>query len=467
MTRHPENGRPSIGSSIKKICAKLRHFGDDRSGAVAMMFAATFIPILAFVGIAIDYSRASNLRVQLQAAADAAAMAGAVSKTDTTLARITAAENSFDANTASAKHNATVTRTATPTSGQVTVTATATMPTVFMQILGTHEVTINAQSTVHYGQGGKKLELALVLDTTGSMNYSTSGGQTKLDELKDAVPMILDIVMPSGSTDTRVAMIPFATYVNVGSTNTSQLTGRAYPYDTKRCVLERKNGPRPNESAPDNGIDEFWIRTNNSSCSSTKPIIPLTSDRTTLDQAMLNLTASGATAGHLGIQWGWHAISPEWSSRWPTGSEPVAYSDDGTIKAIVVLTDGNFTEFHVRQNKSSAYCNGSSDCPESRAEAKDYCDAIKAELNSAGEEAVMIFTIGFGLEPESTSDGQKARDTMKYCASYDKNDPETDLTLKKKHFYFPVTEEDLQSAFTSIGDALAAAVGVGNPRLTN
>lgn len=467
MSRNTHRSRDSWTQVPAGLRAGLNSFAGDRNGTVAMMFAAAFVPVVAVVGIAVDYSRASHASVQLQAAADAAAMAGAVSKNTSNAARTAAAEQSFDANTTHLKHNVTVTRTATPGTAEMTVTATATVPTVFMQVVGTSEITMSAQSTVHFGGANKKLEIAMVLDTTGSMNGTTSGSTTKLDELKAAVPMILDVVMPAGSSNTRVAMVPFATYVNVGSTNTSQLTGRVSPYTTKQCVLERKNGTRPNESAPDNGVDEFWIRTSNSSCSSTQPIIPLTTNRSTIDTAVAGLTASGATSGHLGIQWGWHAISPEWSSRWPSGSAPVSYTDPDTIKAIVMLTDGNFTEFHRNQNQSSAYCTGGSDCPESRAEAKSYCDEIKTRLNADGEEAVMIFTIGFGLEPETTYDGQMARDTMKYCASYDKNDPETDLTLKKKHFYFPVTQEDLEAAFSSIGDALIEALNNNNPRLSN
>ncbi|MGI9478127.1 MAG: pilus assembly protein TadG-related protein [Hyphomicrobiaceae bacterium] len=466
MTRDPKpkQSEGRWAAMMRRTC--LERFAGDRKGAVAMLFAGALVPVIAVVGIAVDYSRASNVRVQLQAAADAAAMAGAVSKTTTTAARTAAAEQSFDANTANLKHGATATRTATPGSDQVTVTASATLPTVFMKLVGTSEMTMSTESTVYFGGGTKKLEVALVLDTTGSMNGTTSGSTTKLDELKAAVPMILDVVMPAGSTNTKVAMVPFATYVNVGSTNTAQLTGRVSPYQYKQCVLERKHGSRPTESAPDINVDEFWIKTSNSSCSSTKPIIPLTSNRSTIDTAVTSLTASGSTSGHLGIQWGWHAISPEWSSRWPAGSEPVAYTDATTIKAIVVLTDGNFTEFHRNQDKSAAYCSGGSDCPESRAEAKAYCDAIKTKLNADGEEAVMIFTIGFGLEPESSSAGQKARDTMKYCASYDQTDPETNLSLKKKHFYFPVTQQDLEDAFSSIGDALIEALGNNNPRLS-
>jgi len=414
--------------------------------------------MVAVVGVAVDYSRASSVRVQLQAAVDAAAMAGAVSKDKSTSGRTAAAEGSFDANTANLKHGAAVTRQASPGAGTMSVTATATVPTVFMKLMNTSEIDVSTSSTVSFG--GKKLELALVLDTTGSMNYNN-----KLAELKSAVPTILDIVMPAGTIHSRVALVPFATYVNVGSTNTAGLTGRVYPYANKRCVLERKHGARPNESAPDHGVDEFWILTNNNDCASTKPITPLTSDRSTLDAAMEGLTASGATSGHLGIQWGWHAISPEWASRWPAGSAPVSYTADDTIKAIVMLTDGNFTEFHRNQNKSAAYCNGRDDCAKSRAEAQSYCDAIKSRVDDRGEESVMIFTIGFGLEPESTYDGLKAREVMKYCASFDKTDPEEDLSLKKKHFYFPVTEADLEAAFSSIGNALTEAVN--KPRFTN
>lgn len=463
MSKSLKQSNQPMGA-VEKVRAAKQRFASDRKGTVAMIFTFALLPIVGAVGLAVDYSRAISVRGQLQAAVDGAAMAGAVSKNTTPAARETAANNTFDANVANAKHGATFTRSATPGAGQFSFNATATVRTLFMQLVtGTTDLTIDAASTVNFG--GKNLELAIVLDTTGSMNDSVGNGQTKLDALKAAVPTILDIVMPTGSTNAKVALIPFAKYVNVGSTNTALLTGRVAPYQNMQCVLERKHGSRPNESAPDINNDEFWIKTSNSSCSSIKPITPLTSNRAVLDTAMQNLSAGGGTAGHLGVQWAWHAISPLWASRWPAGSAPVGYTDSTTMKAIVVLTDGNLTEFHRRQNKTSSSCNGTSDCLESRTEAKNYCDAIKTHVDADNKEAVRIFTIGFGLESASTSDGQKARETMKYCASYDQNDPETDLTLKKKHFYFPVTEQDLQAAFANIGNSLTEAVN--KPRFTN
>jgi Flp pilus assembly protein TadG len=50
-------------------------FRRDRRGNVAVIFAIALLPLLAFVGVAIDYSMASRARAKLQAAADAASVA--------------------------------------------------------------------------------------------------------------------------------------------------------------------------------------------------------------------------------------------------------------------------------------------------------------------------------------------------------------------------------------------------------
>ena len=54
-------------------------------GNVVMTFALAIVPIMGAVGAAVDYSRASNIRAQLHAAADAAAV-GAVAKSSPAMA---------------------------------------------------------------------------------------------------------------------------------------------------------------------------------------------------------------------------------------------------------------------------------------------------------------------------------------------------------------------------------------------
>ena len=41
-----------------------RHFTTARSGSVAIIFALVLIPLLGFVGVAIDYSRASSVKAR-------------------------------------------------------------------------------------------------------------------------------------------------------------------------------------------------------------------------------------------------------------------------------------------------------------------------------------------------------------------------------------------------------------------
>ena len=50
-------------------------FAADRKGAVALLFGLTLIPMLGFVGGAIDYANAYHTRSKLQNALDAAASA--------------------------------------------------------------------------------------------------------------------------------------------------------------------------------------------------------------------------------------------------------------------------------------------------------------------------------------------------------------------------------------------------------
>ncbi len=56
---------------------KIRNFLKDRSGATAVTFALLLVPMVGMTGLAVDYTRASSDRSQLQNAADAAVLSGA------------------------------------------------------------------------------------------------------------------------------------------------------------------------------------------------------------------------------------------------------------------------------------------------------------------------------------------------------------------------------------------------------
>ncbi len=451
---------------------KASSFSRNISGNVAPVFGLMALPILSIAGAAIDFGQAQSKASALQFALDAAVVSAIREYRDTGNASSAAdrlrnhfgselsgsgmtlgAEPAEGETASNAPNEVQLENAGINTASQsVSPKATVTVPTSILKLIGINSIDLEVSSAAT--MAGKALELTMVLDVTGSM--CPNGNCTKLNDMKTAAKDLLDIVMPNGAEATRVGLVPFATYINVGWTDTAKRTGRA-EYPNYPCTLERKSGTRITEDAPASG-SEFWILNNTSgNCPPTAPIVPLSNDRNALNTAIDGLTASGGTAGHLGIQWGWFLLSPMWSSIWPSDSAPVAYDDPKTLKAIVFFTDGNFTAFHRNESGGASSCNGSGDCPESRTEAKAFCDAIKTRLNAKGEESVTIFTIGFGLDPEGTTSGNNARDTLKYCASYDPDDPETDLALRKKLYFFPYDSSSMRTAFQNIGRVLAAA----------
>ena len=76
----------------------LYRFAACREGNVAIMFALSLVPIVFLTGLAMDYSTAEQKKAQLDAAADAAAIAAVtpamMAKTDSQAT--TAAQNIFN-----------------------------------------------------------------------------------------------------------------------------------------------------------------------------------------------------------------------------------------------------------------------------------------------------------------------------------------------------------------------------------
>ena len=76
-------------------------------------------------------------------------------------------------------------------------------------------------------------------------------------------------------------------------------------------------------------------------------LVKLTNNKTTLSNSINNMIIvnGGGTIINQGLQWGWFTLSPLWTA-WglpasPTGAaRPAAYTDTGTTKIIVLMTDG-------------------------------------------------------------------------------------------------------------------------------
>ena len=64
---------PSSTPTVVKLRGTLRRFSHDRSGNVVMMFGLLAIPLVAMIGLAVDFGRVYSVTSHTQAALDAAA----------------------------------------------------------------------------------------------------------------------------------------------------------------------------------------------------------------------------------------------------------------------------------------------------------------------------------------------------------------------------------------------------------
>ncbi len=188
----------------------LRRFLKDQTGAFAMQFALMIVPLMACTGLAIDGGRAFLARFELGSALDAAALAvGSTSTTDETA--LNAVARKFVDTNFHQTAPGTVALTLTPGTDVVTLRGTVRIDTFFMPIMGVDHVNVSAESEVR--RGGANIEVALVLDTTGSM-----AGQ-RMTDLKSAAGDLIDIVVSNTQTPwySKLALISYGDNVNAGA----------------------------------------------------------------------------------------------------------------------------------------------------------------------------------------------------------------------------------------------------------
>ncbi|MEX0956287.1 MAG: pilus assembly protein TadG-related protein [Rhizobiaceae bacterium] len=186
--------------------ALTRYLRND-SGNFAIMAAAIAIPLVMAAGLMVDLTTIGRSQAELQQAMDAAVLA--VAREGDNISDRDAEEivrNFLDNNYELTFANLTIIRQGTA----VTIDATADAKMAFGGLFGYDDWTVAAASTADIAYAN--YEIALVLDTTGSM----AGG--KLSSMKDAVDgMIQSMSAQIGNKDRlKFSLVPFATFVNVG-----------------------------------------------------------------------------------------------------------------------------------------------------------------------------------------------------------------------------------------------------------
>ena len=299
------------------------------------------LPLIAAVGAAVDYSRAANVRTAMQAAGDAAALLlardGGTLSNDRLAAR---AREIFLTN-----FHRPDTRVGTidveKTNKSIRVSAQGSVKTALMGIFRIDTIRLSTTSEVGWGQ--KRIELALVLDNTGSMATSN-----KMPELKKAVRELLSI-LEKASPDRdaiRISIVPFDTQVNVGDAHrhANWLTFDAdVPRDLRierrnwrGCIADRDMPYDTNDTSPTNPGARYPAV--GCSTGSLAQIRSLTSNFRDLRSTVEDMQPSGYTNITIGVAWGLASLSPSVPL-----DQAVAFGTKRVEKILVVLTDGDNT----------------------------------------------------------------------------------------------------------------------------
>ncbi|XYK78763.1 MAG: TadE/TadG family type IV pilus assembly protein [Labrenzia sp.] len=471
---------------LKVFIGLVARFRRSQNGAILPIFGLMVIMLVVVGGAAIDVSRVTNAREKLSYAIDAAALSLAVDLSGKIMrdSEIRAAlVKSFKANLEESEWRETAIENIDfvidSNLGTITVSSSAHLANYFIDMggygidqFGPESFNFGTSATVNYSRF--ELELAMVLDVTGSMNRH-------MNSLRKAATSVVNILIPDkvtpSSSKVRISLIPYSQGVNLGHLASKVTENQS---DSYNCVNERRAWSFTDQpyNAAGNIADQFkgtpdiiynWNRgkyerkTNWSwqnyryNCPKNE-IVPLTSDKNTLSRAIGFLTDEGGTAGHTGFMWGWYTLAPNYNNIWPIESAAGAYQtggrDDKIKKAAILMTDGAMNMYFENtklEGNACAQLFGNAACRngpvwENRlynksssnwedqpyVRARRYCDEMKSK-------EIELFTVYF-----QTNYSQLAQRLMEYCAD------------SIGHFYFANNQQELELAFERIAKQIQA-----------
>jgi Flp pilus assembly protein TadG len=210
-----------------------RFFWSDRRGATAVVFTIALAMLVpAGVGL-FDVYIATQQRAKLQDALDAATLYAARSNSQTSAVIDAAGDKALAANLQLISGASLMSSSFTLNGSKVDAVAQVRLPAFAPAAFSHQPITVNSEVQ----RGLDKLEVALVLDNTGSMVLN---GSTKLATLKTQANILIDklVAGAAGSSDPtplRLALVPFSNTVrvqgntSVASYNTASHTGPGIP----------------------------------------------------------------------------------------------------------------------------------------------------------------------------------------------------------------------------------------------
>ncbi len=428
---------------FQQILEVSRNFKRNESGSMLVLGALSMVVVLLAAGVAIDYSRMAHLKSRMNSALDAAVLAAG-----TNMARGMTVNEEFrqdfedffmaniEGRGGSASSYEITDFEVVPATGEISASARSTLEPTFLKLAGWE--TLNVATSVAAVFSSSKVEVAMMLDVTGSMR---SDG--KIQAMQDAARDVVNILLPDSNTkNTRIALVPYSWSVNAGqfapqvtnngAVQTADLGESISTLNTHipttRCVTERGGTHAATDASYKTARLGSDIRAVRDDLCPRSRIQPLTNQRNRLLNEIGQFRAEGYTAGHLGIAWSYYLLSENWADLLPSESDPAKYSSD-VKKVAILMTDGKFNSFF---HGTTGRAFGPHE-PLSSGLARDLCADMKSFKD--GNPGITIYSVAFKAP-------QSARETLRDCANED--------TRNETFYYSAESNSELRAAFREI-----------------
>lgn len=448
----------------------LKKYLVNTSGNVSVMFAATIGMLIIGVGAAVDLTSMGSKKTTLQSLSDAAALA-AVGAGEVKYAEAKKlVEASLAANN---NQNWDFDWTLEIKDETVSVQISSIYDSKLMGFVGKDKLPISVLSEAKFPVE-IPINIALVLDTTDSMSGAN------IESLKSASGVLVDI-FSEFEADTRVAVVPFSDYVNVGlsrrnetwinvppdesievpagecymtqpTTCTSSETrteeyvsdGVTRTRERTYCTSSENDGPEQEYCPPAYTQETKWNgcigsrsglynRTAayrgqripgvmNETCG--EEVLPLTTDMDAVKAKIDSLTTRGTTYIPVGLINGWRMLDAD------RPFQSLSNKEEKRKRALVLMTDGKNT-----RSISEPYDDGKHggwDEKAANALTRELCENVKAAK-------IDIWTIAYNFDDNET------KTMLSACAS------------SSGQFFDASGEAQLKLAFEEIGNSLFTA----------
>lgn len=451
------------------LLALSRYFSKDEKGSITIFACFMVIIMITIGGIGVDMMRHEMERTRLQAVSDRAVLAAA--DLDQTLDPESVVRDYF-AKSGMAEYVSAVHVDEGLNYRTVTVDATNTIKTQFMDTLGVENLSVPANAKAE--EKIQKVEISLVVDISGSMKNNG-----KMQNLKNAAGVFVDTVLKEENEDLiSVSLVPYSEHVNAGPLIFDQLNINEF-HNYSHCI-EIPNSEfsslQFNTTRSYDQMQHFqWNTYSNESGNqqntlhdtvcprySYERILPFSQNASYIKSQINQFKPRAGTSIFLGMKWGVGMLEPNFRPLTNTlagagkvdsafANRPSDMNDPETLKTVILMTDGQndksmripswyynsdsevvhwsnwnlqyYMYRHVNSYYRSNFYTQKYDAAEGDGLLDNICDAAK-------EARIVIWSIGF----EVTDHGA---DVMRNCAS------------SPSHF-FRVEGVEIEDAFEAI-----------------